>query len=154
MAAAALQLEMLRARAPAAGPLRGLLFGSPERFLEDLALQLRAVGALHAFRAALDTAPANPALTRATFAAFVHAIAAWQQRHGFSGHWRWPAMQDALRKFDAPGVHAVLDTLRIVSDEGATPFERVKNGLAHLETYTTRLIEALQRAAAETKTPQ
>jgi hypothetical protein len=151
---AARQLEAFRAKSPGGGPLQGLLLGGPDRFLEDLVLQLRAVGALHAFRAAQGAEPAHPARTRETFVAFVAAIATWQQRHGFSGHWRWPAMQEALRKFDAPGVHTVLDTLKIVSDEGATPFERVKNGLADLETYTTRLIAAMQRAVSATKTQQ
>ena len=109
----------------------------------------RAVGALHEFRATVDAAPRDAALVRRTFATFVGAIEAWQRRHGYAGHWRWPAMQEALHKLDSPPLNAALDTLTITSEEGATPFERVKNGLARLETYTTRLIAAMKRALAE-----
>jgi hypothetical protein len=149
MGAAAHKLAALAATKPGGGALKGLLFGSPARFVNDLVLQLRAVGALHDFRAAVDAAPRDAARVRRTFAAFVGAIAAWQRQHGYGGHWRWPAMQEALRKLDSPPLNAVLDTLTITSEEGATPFERVKNGLARLETYTTRLIAAMQRTLAE-----
>ena len=104
---------------------------------------------LHAWRATLASTAAAPQEQHQAFRAFVAAITAWQARHGFSGHWRWPALQEALRRLDAPATNAVLATLRIVSEEGATPFERVKNGLAALETFTPRLIAAMQRVAEE-----
>ena len=43
-----------------------------------------------------------------------------------------------------PVQKATLDTLTIVSPVGDTPFDRVKNGLADLESYTRRLIHAMQ----------
>ncbi|NDA42898.1 MAG: hypothetical protein EBX78_04665 [Gammaproteobacteria bacterium] len=149
MKSAAAALTALPRSSLAAGPLRGLLFGDAGRFIRDLELQLAAAGTLFEFRAALDSAPRNSKTVATAFAAFTAAVDAWQRQHGYSGHWRWPAMQDALRKFDSAPINRELDTLTFLSPVGATPFEKVKNGLADLESYSLRLIAAMKRVAAE-----
>ena len=60
-------------------------------------------------------------------------------------------MDETLRALGDPAVIAVLDTRTFVSKEGATPFERVKNGLARLEDYSPRLVVAIQQAADNRK---
>jgi hypothetical protein len=126
------------------GPLKGLLLGGPVRFVEDLILQLRAVAAMHRFAAVVNSQPLSNPEVLSSYSAFVDAITAWQSRHNYGGNWRWPEMQEALRKLNQPKLNATLDTLTIVSPVGDTPFDRVKNGLADLESYTRRLIHAMQ----------
>ena len=55
-------------------------------------------------------------------------------------------MEEALRKLNSAPVNATLDTHKFTSDEGATPFDKVKNGLARMEDYTTRLIASMKQA--------
>lgn len=131
------------------GPLRGLLFGDPHRFLGDLISQLRAAGALHEFHRAVHAPVRDESRVFTTFRSFLESIEAWQKRHGYSNHWRWPPLQEALAKLDRPVVNETLRTLSWVSEEGPTPFDRVKLGLARLETYTPRLLSAMRQALAE-----
>lgn len=149
MRAAADRLQLLAAGNPDTGALRGLLFGEPRRFLDDLVLQLRAAAALHDFHRAVHADARNQARVTASFRAFLDAIEPWQQKHGYSNHWRWPPLQEALVKLDHPIVNETLRTLSWVSEEGPTPFDRVKMGLARLETYTPRLLTAMRKALAE-----
>lgn len=58
-------------------------------------------------------------------------------------------MEDALRKLDADPVNKTLDTHKFTSEEGATPFDKVKNDLARMESYTSRLIESIKAALAQ-----
>lgn len=133
----------------ATGPLRGLLFGSPERFLRDLVLQLEAKATFFEFRAALEKTPRESRAISRSFSAFVVAIEAWQVQHGYSNHWRWPELQETLRKLDSADINRELDTLTLVIASGGAPFERVKKGLAQLESYTPRLLAAMKRTATE-----
>lgn len=61
-------------------------------------------------------------------------------------------MQEALKKLNAAPVNETLSTLTFVSDEGDTPFEKVKNGLARLEDFTPRLIASMKKALEEMNT--
>lgn len=126
------------------GPLHGLMIGGGGRFVEDLILQLEARAALCRFAAVLETRRDDQHAVARSFSAFVDAILAWQSRHGYGGNWRWPEMQEALERLDHIKINEVMETLTIVSKEGTTPFDRVKNGLADLEHFTKRLIRALQ----------
>ncbi len=143
------QLDALPASSLNGGPLKGLLFGNSSRFIGDLVMQLHAASTLFRFRAAVSASPRDEAKITETFGNFVTAIAAWQQKHGYGNFWRWQPMEEALRKLDAASVNAVLGSRTFVSPEGATPFERVKNGFARLEDYSPRLIEAMKQALAE-----
>lgn len=141
--AAAMLSKMLEAGFQT-GDLHGLLLGGGQRFLEDLILQLEARSALCRFARLVDEKSIHDHAVAQSFARFVDAISAWQYRHGYGGNWRWPEMQEALKRFDDPRINGVMETLTIVSREGATPFDRVKNGLADLEHFTKRLIRAMQ----------
>lgn len=142
------QLAALPAGSLQPGPLKGFLFGDPARFIDDLVLQLRASGTMEDFRAAVFAEPQDRAKVVETFKRFIAAVEAWQTKHGYKNHWYWPTQIETLRKLDMPVLNETLDTLRWVG-EGPTPFEAVKNGLAALETYTPRLIEAMHKAVEE-----
>jgi len=130
------------------GPLQGLFFGDPARFINDLVLQLRAVGSMYDFRAAVN-ASAKKDMVKRKFSAFISAAETWQRKHGYSNHWTWPVMQETLAKLKSKQLDATLATLTWVSDEGDTPFDKVKNGLARLEDYTPRLIASMKKALQE-----
>lgn len=57
-------------------------------------------------------------------------------------------MATTLRKLNAAPVNKVLDTHKFTSDVGETPFDKVKNGLALMESYTPRLLASLKEALA------
>jgi len=126
------------------GPLRGLLFGDGSRFLADLALQLAMKAALLRLRRVVDTDPGRSGSRAEALGAFAVAASAWQQTHGYSNYWPWPLLQETLAKLDDPVVNAALR--EGYEGEGDTPFERVKNGFARVETYTTRLLDSMRRA--------
>jgi len=135
------------------GPLKGLLFNDPGRFIEDLVLQLRMASTMYAFKAVVDAGVVTGPKVKKTFAPFVAAAEAWQQRHGYSNHWSWPPMQEALRKLNSDTINATLNTLTFVSEEGATPFDKVKNGLARMESFTPRLIASMKQTLADMEKP-
>ena len=58
-------------------------------------------------------------------------------------------MMEALRKLDSAPVTETLNTLTWLSDEGDTPFEKVKNGLARMEDFSPRLIASMKKALSQ-----
>ncbi|GGC15502.1 hypothetical protein GCM10011386_04120 [Parapedobacter defluvii] len=146
---AAKRLRALTKRPLETGSLKGLLFGDVNRFIEDLAVQLDVMSSLQTFSNAVNRYPKSHKAVKIAFSAFVEAVETWQTRHGYSNHWYWPTMIEALKKLEAKPVDETLATLTWVSEEGDTPFERVKNGLARLEDYSPRLIKAMRQALAE-----
>lgn len=145
---AAKQLSALPNSALQGGPLKGLLFGNPAGFVRDLVLQLNMAAAMHELRVTVD-GNKSVALKKKALAAFVTAASAWQQQHGYSNSWYWPQMETTLRKLNSATINATLDTHKFTSEEGATAFDRVKNGLARMESYTPRLIAAMKQAVTE-----
>ncbi len=137
MTAIADSLSELAKASMNAGPLRGLLFGDPARFVNDLVLQLRQ-------RAAFENLCASP--TRSTLAQFAATSEAWQQVHGYKNMWVWPGLEEALRKIGDKELDAVLDA-RDYKGEGTTAFEKLKDGFLRVETYTPRLIAAMKAAS-------
>ena len=131
------------------GPLKGLLFGDGSRFIDDLILQLRLTSTMYEFSTVINNQANNKAKVKKTFAALTAAADAWQTKHGYGNHWHWPAFHEALRKLNAKPVTETLNTLTFVSEEGDTPFDKVKNGLARLEDFTPRLIASMKKALAE-----
>jgi hypothetical protein len=128
------------------GRLRGLLLGSPRRFLSDLALQLR----MRAAYGDLKTAEGTP--SKEQVRAFSDAASAWQAKHGYENAWWMPDMDATLRKIGSPDVDAVLDTQFNPFEPPApgtpgTPYEIVANALRFTESFTPRLLEALRKAA-------
>jgi hypothetical protein len=122
------------------GPLKGLLFGSPLRFMTDLAMELRMKAAYDDFVAVSH----SDRDSRESFRVFVAAAAAWQDRHGYECAWRWPDLSKALRKVNSASINSVLDE----KAEGNTPYDRVEDRLLKMETYTSRLIEAMKKTVA------
>ncbi len=122
-----------------AGPLAGLLFRDPRRFLMDLAAQLRYAAALHAFVRAAD---AGNELTK-PLGEYLAALEAWYARHGYQNFWGAP--EAALRKAGSRVIDEVLDPPLCA----VTPFGRVKEHFYRKETYTPDLIRAIRIALAE-----
>lgn len=148
MKAASNALKSLSSSDLGPGPLKGLLFGDPQRFVNDLVTQLDAKAALEDVHAALAAEPQDKVRIGESFRLFVTAIDAWQKQHGYCNFWAWERMEQALARLNNPGINAVLET-RNYKGEGATPFERIQNGFSATETFTLRLIEAMKAAADE-----
>lgn len=135
------------------GPLGGLLFGSPQRFLDDLSKQLDVKAAYEDFLSAQKAAKnVGPALGK-----FVAASEIWQKKTGYENYWGFLGMTDALRKLNVPEINHVLaeqgpfgnGTEPFGANPGATPYERIENGFANVETYTPQLLRAMKKAVTE-----
>ena len=120
------------------GRLKGLLFGDPQRFITDLVMQLRLKAAFDDFVAAME----SDRDVKPSFQNFVTAVKVWQGQHGYECAWGWPKLQETLKKLKSPMIDAVLDE----KGEGETPFERVADQLRKTETFTPRLIAAMEHA--------
>ena len=88
------------------------------------------------------------------FRRFVDAVDAWHERHGYENAWWWPALDEALRKLDAPEIHAVLGTqftLEWSPDpfSGKTLYEQLQDNFRRTESYTSRLIAAMKKVAGD-----
>lgn len=121
------------------GPLKGLLFGDPQRFLTDLVMELQMRAAYEEFVAASDT---NHGVKQ-SLKDFVSAADAWQKRTGYQCAWSWPKLATTLKKLHSPAVDAILNE----KGEGATPADRIADHFRITETYTPRLIAAMREAA-------
>ncbi len=134
------ELEAMSKQPHEMGSLGGLLFGSPERFLADLAYELRFVAA----RNELCAASASGADIKPAFKVFTKAAQAWQARHGYEGQW-WMGeeLQAAVEKMNAPEIEAVLHP-RILA---RTPFGKVKEELYRYEVQTSEMIAAMIAAS-------
>jgi hypothetical protein len=118
------------------GPLQGLLFNDPSRYVFDLIMQLKVASAyndlLNADKAKQDLLPP---LTR-----FLDAVRPWQQRTGYQNQWKWPDLRRILATLNSPEIDAVLAPVRLTT----TPFGNVKEGYYLKEKETTRLLSAIQ----------
>ena len=138
----AARLDKLSAKGMEAGPLHGLLFDNPQRFVTDLAYMLLLKAAYNDFVTASESGQGvKPALKE-----FVDALASWQQRTGYENMWSWPKLGETLARLHSPPVDKVMrrDILNPARDEGTTPLERVANSLARNETFTPNLVQALR----------
>ena len=147
MRACAAELARLPARRLKPGPLKGLLFGSPRRFANDLAMMLRVRAGFESLRAAVE----SRASATEPLGEFVAAATAWQRQHGYENTWWWPNLDEVLRRLNAPEVNVVLDTRfdpfappRLLP--GETPFQYVARKLADEESNTPRLLKGLEAA--------
>lgn len=136
MRAQADQLEQIAAQPLTTGPLKGLLFGDPARFMQDLVLQLRYQAAFRDVVAAAQ-AKVNPA---EPLQVYLTALEAWYARHGYRNTWVWQAGD--LNHLDNQDINAVL-VPRLMAN---TPFGRVAENYYLGESFTPRLIEAIRRA--------
>lgn len=123
------------------GRLKGLLFGSPKRFITDLIMQLRMKAAFNDF----ITDYRNDGDIRKSYREFVNAAEIWQRQHGYECAWYWPGLHEALRNLNTPAINKALD----VKNDGKTPFDRVHIDLKNMETFTSRLIKAMKESLPE-----
>jgi hypothetical protein len=150
MLAAVAELRKLTNGQLTPGPLRGLLFGSARRFIDDLEMQLRLKAAFETFR----TAVAQKDHLKEPLRAFVTAAEVWQRQHGYENAWWWPEPQPTLRKLDSAPVNAVLDTQFTIESAppkgwAGTGYEFTHRVLRETESYTPRLLAAIKQALAE-----
>ena len=143
MRSVAAEVEQLAAAAPKGGRLKGLLFGSPTRFLTDLVLMLRQRASTGDFVAAMEagTSPAAP-LRR-----LVEDASRWQGRHGYENNWHDPQLRTALRKLDLTPLNEVLSITYEVKGSrvaGRNAFEEIRQNFARVESYTPRLLAAMR----------
>jgi hypothetical protein len=148
MRAAAEKLSMLAEAKLRIGPLAGLLFGDPHRFLNDLVLMLRYKAASE------DFANASGQNLGATFKSFVGAAEAWQHQHGYENAWYLGRAGTALAKLNNPEITACLqesgyDASPTDPNPNASPYERVHQNLARTESFVPRLLKAMRSAAAK-----
>jgi hypothetical protein len=142
------KLEGLRHENLTPGPLRGLLFGNPQRFIADLIYQLRMKAAY------LDlVAASQDKVDQENFRAFLAATKAWQGTHGYQTVWMlsgWPGLESTLRKLKSPAIDHLLaeaDWTRIsLTARGNTPFDRLQDFFRKWDNHTPRLIEAMSAA--------
>ncbi len=149
MRAQALSLRKLATQKLTTGRLRGLLFGDPARFLNDLVMQLEMKAAYQDFlQASRDGRNLKPAL-----ADFVAAAEVWQKQHGYQNRWEWPGMYTALEKLHSPEIDDLISVrLRpMASREGGlelTGGGNLAKSLSDAETFTTRMLAAMRKAVA------
>jgi hypothetical protein len=123
------------------GPLKGLLFNDPRRFVNDLAMMLRFKAAVETFHAAVDS---NQKVLPA-FRTLVVTATTWQTQHGYQDAWSDARMFEALRKLNIKTITEVLDE-SFTLKKATSGYDRVRLGLAQVETHTPRLLGAMQKA--------
>jgi hypothetical protein len=141
MVARAGRLEKLPGDQLKPGPLKGLLFNNPTRFVLDLAYMLRLRAAFLDYVAASESGQG----VKTALAGFVEALSAWHNRTGYQNVWGWPKLAESLGRLHSPSVDKLLalDIMNPGKEPGATPFEKVASALRRGETFTPDLIEAL-----------
>jgi hypothetical protein len=151
MMAAASALEHLAATRVRGGPLKGLLFGSPKRFLRDLVSMLRLRAAGEEFAEASEAGRA----VKEPFRRYVEAFEAWQRTHGFQGAMDIGRPAAAVRKLNHPAIEEVFRNARYDLDplpgRPNTNFEKVRAGFRHMETFSARYGRAIRLALDEMK---
>lgn len=141
-------LESLSQQEIKTGPLAGLLFGDPQRFLMDIVMQLRLQAAQEEFcKASQEDLPLIE-----PFGNFVAEFTKWQRRHGYEGRavWAWQDVDAALDKLNDAEINAA----RRLKPIAVVPFAKVKEEYALAETATSRLVDAMNRVAQEMKKAQ
>lgn len=144
MRVAADRLDQLPSSRLKAGPLKGLLFNNPRRFVADLVCMLRLKAAFLDYVAASESGTG----VKLTLEEFTDALDAWQERTGYQNIWNWPKLVESLTRLHSPPVDKLVrrDILNPASEPGATPFEKVANSLKRSETFTPELTRALKEA--------
>ncbi len=140
-------LERIDRAALKPGPLQGLLFGDPGRFVSDLVLQLRMMGTLEAFHRAAMARPHNSAAVKSSFAAFISAHEDWQRTHDYKNNWYLRQLWEALGAIPAPASQETL-AKNVFVGEGETMFDQVQDGLRRMESFAPRLIQAMKNDCA------
>jgi hypothetical protein len=132
------------------GPLKGLLFGSPRRFINDLVMMLRVRAGFIGLQMALhDHAGVKPALNE-----FVSTTEVWQHQHGYENSLGWAGIDETLRKLNSPEINEFFNNrfnpwVAPKLLPGETYMQAVARELRNEESSTVRLIKALHAAQHE-----
>lgn len=136
-----------------AGPLSGLIFGDPSRFIRDLALQLNAMGSICRFVAIVNEQPVTSRGVKDALATLIQSFEAWQRVHGFSGNPRSPhipgkmeELMIALTKLNNKELSDLLTRRDIENIPGESGFGKARKYLQEMETFTPKLIVAMKHA--------
>lgn len=135
MSAAAADLQKIDVAQLKGGPLQGLLFNDPARYVSDLIMQLKVAAAY----ADLVEADKNQQDPLETLGRFLDAVRPWQQQTGYQNQWKWPELRRILATLNSPEIDAVLSPVYLAE----TPFGRVKEGYYHKEKETSELLTAI-----------
>ena len=147
------ELQVLAKQPVTPGPLKGLLFGDPHRFITDLVMELRLKAAFEDFVAATEAKKG----VKESFKTFVDAAAAYQKRTGYQCLWEWPKLDTALETLKSAKINAILDEKEFVREivhnrgtpkPGGPYHNRYSDGFMQLETSIPRLITAMQEVLA------
>jgi len=117
------------------GDLKGFLFGSPQRFVQDLILQLRLRASAEDFFAAVE----QKRSVRQTFGTFLDAAEGWQKQHGYENRWRWPELQKATAQLHSSQIDDAWEPAIPM-----TGFAKVKRRYELTESMTPRLLAAMR----------
>jgi hypothetical protein len=117
------------------GDLKGLLFGAPRRFIDDLRLMLPYKAAGLDFIAAI----AARRDVRRTLGDFVVAAEAWQKQHGYENRWKWAELQQACKELHSKEVDEAWEPA--IDAKG---FDKVRRRYHITETMTPRILRALR----------
>jgi hypothetical protein len=142
MRALAGQLEEAAKGRPKAGPLKGLLFNDPERFLTDLVCMLR----LKAAFADYVAASASGRGVKGALRSFTDELTVWYKRTGYQNVWDWPKLTESLGRLGSPRIDRLIEQdirKNLATEDGATPFEKIANSMKRSETFNPDLIQAL-----------
>ena len=139
------QLEALNNEQLTHGSFGGLLFGDPQRFINDLVMQLRVKASLK--EVTFSTECSNESGFFESYQSLVSKVQTWQNQHGYQHLWIWSEMEQVLRRLDDSEINEILNQAPLwYLGEGATPFERILDGKTRTETYTPRLVTAMVEA--------
>jgi len=147
MRAMAEKLAALRSQDLVPGRLKGLLFGSPQRFISDLRHELLMNAA---YVDLVADSKDKDKVDKEKFRAFLTATVAWQGIHGYQTVWLWPGMAEVLKKLKSPAIDKMLVeadyTMTQSVSKGNTPFERQQDFCRQWDNYTPRLISLMKKA--------
>ncbi|MHB0998723.1 MAG: hypothetical protein ACYC27_05700 [Armatimonadota bacterium] len=119
------------------GQLGGLLFGSPERFIQDIIMQLD----MRIAYESLGNSIKNGSDADRALAVFADKTEVWQKQHGYQCVWSWPDFDETLRKLGIESVDKILNEL----GNFGSSFDDVKKHYRDAETFTSRLLQALRQ---------
>lgn len=130
------KLEPMERQPLSAGPLSGLLFGDPKRFVHDLVLQLRYQAAF----IVLSQAVAGGKPWSTPLAEYLAALETWSAQHGYKGY--WINANNVLLKLNAPEINDILNPQLLAT----TPAGRIREKMyVDYELFTERLITAIRK---------
>ena len=139
------KLERMEQQPLPTGPLSGLLFGSPKRFVHDLVLQLHYQAAFVTLSQAVAGGKQWPAL----LAEYLTALETWFAQHGYNGY--GVNATDVLLKLNAPEINDVFNPRLLAT----TPAGRIREKMyLDYELFIERLVAAIRKVLVRCPPPR